>query len=127
MTNNQMTIVKSVIAALSTVLVAGLGWLGTRTPAADATAAAPAIDCRRASQPGEESTTITFVNQSQQTVQLFWVDTSGIESPYEALGPGQRVSNETTVGHSWCVRDRDTGAAVAFAIASADEQAVVIQ
>jgi len=127
-TKNQMTVVTSTIAAISAVLVAGLGWLGTRPPASDvAVEETPAIDCRRASQPSGEQTTITFVNQSEETVQLFWVDTSGIQMPFETLGPGQRSSRETMVGHSWCVKDRDTGVAVAFAIASADEQAVVIQ
>lgn len=128
-TKNQMTVVTSTIAAISAVLVAGLGWLGTRPPpAADATVdEAPAIDCRRASQSDGEQTTIAFVNQSEETVQLSWVDTSGIEIPYEALAPGQRTSRETIVGHSWCVRDRNTRVAVAFAIASEDEQVVVIQ
>jgi hypothetical protein len=128
MTKNQVTVVTSGIAAISAIVVAAFGWYGTHPSQPESAGdEAPAVDCRRASQPGDEATKITFVNQSQQTVQLFWVDTSGIESPYEVLVPGQRASNDTTVGHSWCVRERDTGAAVAFAIASGDEQAVVIQ
>jgi len=128
MTKNQVTVVTSGIAAISAIVVAAFGWQSTHpTQPESAREGAASVNCRRASLPGDEATTITFVNQTQQTVQLFWVDTSGIESPYEALAPGERVSNDTTVGHSWCVRERDTGAAVAFPIASADEQAVVIQ
>jgi hypothetical protein len=128
MTKNQVTVVTSAIAAISAIVVAAFGWQGTHpSPTESARDGAAAVDCRRASLQGDEATTITFVNQSKQSVQLFWVDTSGIEMPYEALGPGERASNDTTVGHSWCVRERNTGVAVAFAIASADEQAVVIQ
>jgi hypothetical protein len=127
MTKNQTTILTSAIAAISAIAVAGFGWLGSRPPPEPAADAAPAVDCRRPSQPGGEATTITFVNQSERTVQLFWVDTSGTESPYQALGHGQRQSNDTFVGHSWCVRDRDTGTEVAFAIASPDDQAVLVQ
>jgi hypothetical protein len=129
MTKNQVTVVTSAIAAISAIVVAAFGWQGAHPSSQSESArdGAPAVDCRRASQPGDEATTITFVNQSQQTVQLFWVDASGVQLPYEVLVPGQQVTNDTTVGHSWCVRERDSGSAVAFAIASADEQAVVIQ
>jgi hypothetical protein len=91
MTKNQVTVVTSGIAAISAIVVAAFGWQGTHsTQAESARDGALAVDCRRASQPGDEATTITFVNQSQQTVQLFWVDMSGSNCHTKFLHLGRR-------------------------------------
>jgi hypothetical protein len=101
--------------------------------APDAPAPAPvppapvrAVDCSRSSLPSDNPTTITFINQSGRIVQVFWVDFSGQEQAYSTLALNEQVRQSTFVNHSWCVRDRDTGTAVLFVIATINPQDAII-
>lgn len=59
------------------------------------------------SQPSALETSVEFVNESDQTVQLFWIDTDGRPRPYSDLAPGQSYSQHTFAGHAWMVKASD--------------------
>ncbi len=74
--------------------------------------ARPATDAARRPLPTASTrtgpeTSITFVNQTDREVQLFWLDTEGERRSYGRLGPGERRSQHTFAGHAWLVLDAD--------------------
>ncbi|QDV43086.1 Prolyl tripeptidyl peptidase precursor [Stieleria neptunia] len=56
------------------------------------------------SQPSALETSVDFVNESDKTVQLFWIDTNGKPRPYGNLAPGESYSQHTFAGHAWMVK-----------------------
>jgi dipeptidyl-peptidase-4 len=48
-------------------------------------------------------TSILFVNQTTQKVELFWVNGEGVRSSYGAIEPGGRHTQHTYSGHVWVV------------------------
>lgn len=58
-------------------------------------------DAWSASSRGGRPAEVTFENQLQQTVRLFWVDTGGVPRQYGEIEPGARVTQSTFVGHAW--------------------------
>ncbi|RMF81661.1 MAG: hypothetical protein D6737_04325 [Chloroflexi bacterium] len=62
---------------------------------------------------GDEPTTITFVNDSQFTLAIYWVSYDCEEVLYNTLSPGQSYVQQTFVTHPWIVRDTRTGIALA--------------
>ncbi len=59
------------------------------------------------SQPSALETSVEFINESDKTVQLFWIDTNGRPRPYSDLAPGQSYSQHTFAGHAWMVKASD--------------------
>ncbi|WP_253157454.1 prolyl oligopeptidase family serine peptidase [Stieleria tagensis] len=59
------------------------------------------------SQSSGTETSVTFENVSDQTVQLFWIDTNGRPQGYGKLEPGETHSQHTYSGHTWMVRGGD--------------------
>jgi len=60
---------------------------------------------RRSRRTGEE-TSITFVNQTRDDAELYWLDTEGQRRPYGRLRPGQERTQHTFEGHAWLVADK---------------------
>ena len=58
----------------------------------------------RSTQSAEE-TFIEFVNQTNKSVQLFWVNLNGKRVPYHKLQPGDNYRQHTFIGHVWEVKD----------------------
>jgi len=52
-----------------------------------------------------ESTTISFANQLDDAVELFWVDTEGRRQSYGRVRPGDTREQNTYAGHVWLVSD----------------------
>ncbi len=52
-------------------------------------------------------TSLTFVNGSDQTVTLCWVDAGGGRQPYDVIEPGETVQRRTYAGHVWEVIGKD--------------------
>lgn len=50
-----------------------------------------------------QETTITFVNQTNDTLQVFWVDPEGNRRPYGTLAPGESREQHTFGGHVWLI------------------------
>jgi hypothetical protein len=60
-----------------------------------------------ASRPSQESTGMTFVNRSEQALQVFWLDFQGYRKFYRQLSPGDRFRQDTFIGHNWLVATMD--------------------
>jgi dipeptidyl-peptidase 4 len=88
--------------------------------AAVSTAGAALADGPRASRRTGDATTLTFLNQTEGEVKLYWLDSEGQRQSYGLLGPGQSREQHTYAGHVWLVTD---GAGKALAVFEADEAA----
>ncbi|MDM4015158.1 prolyl oligopeptidase family serine peptidase [Roseiconus lacunae] len=49
-------------------------------------------------------TELTFVNEADEPVELFWIDLRGTPVSYGSVDPGTRRSQHTFSGHAWMVR-----------------------
>ena len=59
------------------------------------------------SGPSDDVTEVEFVNETDQPVQLFWVDGSGRRQAYNKVAPGESVRQHTYVGHVWVATGDD--------------------
>lgn len=60
-----------------------------------------------ASRASSEATAMTFVNRSDQTLELYWLDFSGLRKFYLHLAPGARAKQNTFIGHYWLLATPD--------------------
>jgi hypothetical protein len=56
-----------------------------------------------ASRPSTERTGMTFVNRSEEPVDIYWLNFQGARIQYQHLSPGGRFVRSTFVGHNWLV------------------------
>ena len=59
----------------------------------------------RASEPGDEETSITFINKTDGNAVCWWMTTSGGRKKYATLKPGERFEQHTFAGHVWLVEN----------------------
>jgi hypothetical protein len=59
------------------------------------------------SQKSNNSTEITFINDTGGSVRLYWINFEGERQLYAQIPPGQRVHQPTFVMHPWIVVDAD--------------------
>ena len=52
---------------------------------------------------------VTFLNRSEQTVQLFWMDRTGGRKPYALIEPGQVKIQRTRPGAVWMIAEAEEG------------------
>jgi dipeptidyl-peptidase 4 len=69
----------------------------------DAAKGLPFTHSPRPSQRTGAETSISFVNQLQETVALFWIGQDGQRQAYGTLSPGARRSQHSYAGHMWLV------------------------
>ncbi len=79
---------------------------------------------RRSRRTGEE-TDITFVNQTRDDVELFWLDTEGGRKSYGRVRPGQERRQHTFEGHVWLATDRVGTTVAVFEVDAAANRAVI--
>lgn len=108
-----------------------VGWLFLVTPpAAQAKCFIPStgqeVECNPRSIVAAEPAWLTFVNQSDQTVQVYWLNYEGQEVFYRQLGPGQACLQSTYLTHPWRVRNADTGKALLWLTMTDQAQLAVI-
>lgn len=48
---------------------------------------------------------ITFSNQTNQTLKIYWLDYTGARKPYGEVAPGATTTQATFVGHYWMLAD----------------------
>lgn len=60
-----------------------------------------------ASRPPQAPTGMTFVNLSEQTVRIYWLDFNGYRKLYQTIPPGGRTTQKTFMGHNWLVAGVD--------------------
>lgn len=63
-------------------------------------------DLPRASTETGVETEVRFINQTQHTVELFWLETGGGRSSYGKLAAGESRQQHTYAGHYWIVVDQ---------------------
>jgi hypothetical protein len=90
-------------AAGYTVACALVDQPGMRTCTDLPTAAACAREPDFASRPSSEPTGMTFVNRSDRSVYIFWLDFRGERRLYRTLTPGGHTVQQTFIGHNWLV------------------------
>ncbi|WP_182870389.1 prolyl oligopeptidase family serine peptidase [Rhodopirellula sp. JC639] len=59
------------------------------------------------SEPSALETSVEFVNESDTTVALYWIEPNGNLRQYGQLAPGQARSQHTFAGHAWAVKSND--------------------
>lgn len=79
---------------------------------------------RRSRTTGEE-TELTFLNQTREDVELFWLDTEGTRRPYGRLRPGQERRQHTFEGHVWITTDRFGTTLAVFEADASGNRAVI--
>jgi len=62
------------------------------------------------SQGSTVAASITFRNQTNRSVDLFWADYQCKELNYGTIGPGASRFQQTYTSHVWRLRDTETGA-----------------
>jgi len=72
-------------------------------PSADACRHEPDLASRGSSEP----TAMTFVNRSDTTLDLYWLDFGGGRRLYHHLTPGGRARQDTFTGHYWLLATPD--------------------
>jgi hypothetical protein len=86
--------------------------------AALTTAAAPlAADTRHAAEEAgiksdnsDVETKITFSNQSQKPIRIYWLNFEGERVLYHTLNPGEEVEQVTFLTHPWLITDEEDNA-----------------
>ncbi len=58
----------------------------------------------RRSRDDGERVEVLFVNRSETTVHVVWLNREGSEQPYATLAPGERHRQGTFAGHLWLIR-----------------------
>jgi hypothetical protein len=56
-----------------------------------------------ASHPSQEAAGLTIVNRSDEPIKLYWLTFSGRRRLYHSLAPGERVVQQTFIGHNWMI------------------------
>jgi von Hippel-Lindau disease tumor suppressor protein len=79
-------------------------------PAAEACTHEPDFASRASTEP----TAMTFVNRSDQTVELYWLDFRGMRKFYLHLSPGARAKQDTFIGHYWLLATPEGGCIAIF-------------
>jgi hypothetical protein len=97
------------------------------TPSTILTPTEVSVDCSRPSGSSHDiKNPITFVNTTNRTVEVNWVNEQGIEVHYADLDPGKTSVQNTFLNHSWCVRDKQTKHALLAVISIDPNQTAII-
>ena len=85
----------------------------------------PLEDGPQRSRRSGESTEVTFVNQTSQDVELYWLDEQGDRHSYGRVRAGAERVQHSYLGHVWLITDR-VGTALGVWEVNADESRAVI-
>ena len=70
------------------------------------------------SKHGKVPTQVTFANTSPLTLDVFWIDYQGQEKRYATIAPHEEYTQDTYMTHPWVVRDKNSGEAVGYTVAT---------
>ena len=68
---------------------------------------------------------IVFVNQTEESLQLFWIDQGGKRHSYGKISPGKERESSSYVGHAWVLLDQSDDAVAAFVVDAWRKRAVI--
>lgn len=83
-----------------------------------------AVDCALRSRASRKLVSLSFHNNAERTVDVYWLDFDGNEVYYFSVRPHRAIDQQTYVTHPWCIRDTETKEAV-LAVTAADQTATV--
>lgn len=100
---------------------------GVMQPAEDASGDPSSLRGGRVprSGPSDESINITFQNDSEESVALYWVDSTGRRTRYQAIDAGSKVIQHTYATHVWEVVG-EGGTYYGHLVATKSESPIVI-
>jgi dipeptidyl aminopeptidase/acylaminoacyl peptidase len=81
---------------------------------------------QRSSRSSTTEAPITFVNNTSESVKMFWIDTTGNRHPYDRLAPGATATQHTFSGHAWVAVGHD-GRDLAFFVAGSRPSIALIE
>lgn len=79
-----------------------------------------------ASQPDGNPFQVVFINQSDATVKLHWMDRSGKPKLYAAIEPGNRQRQQTRPGAVWLITDEADQPLGHFVVGDRTAQAIIL-
>jgi len=79
----------------------------------------------QASGPSQEETYVTFINRTQNSIELYWVNTSRQQRRYTTIQAGKQHRQHTYAGHVWLITNQD-GKHLAVFTATQEEATAVI-
>src|SRR3954469_21121499 len=91
---------------LARLLVAGIAVVVALAVRAAPALANPCTVTQDRSFEGKQSTEITFVNQTDRTVTVYWLNYAGQRIYYNTLNPSESYDQQTWVTHPWVVVDQ---------------------
>lgn len=99
----------------------------TEKPAGEATPfhLEPSKRAHRSRDLGGRETAITFVNNTNESVKMFWIDREGNRHPYNRLAPGETGQQHTFAGHVWVAVGHDGKDLAVFEAAQRPSIAVI--
>ncbi len=103
--------------------VRGTRETGYKPPAAEASLTPSGTEQR--SKNSNESTFITFANQTNGPVDLLWIDTEGDHHSYGTLPPGASRRQQTYAGHVWLAADAAKHTLAVFTATDEESTAVI--
>ncbi len=86
-----------------------------------------ALEEIRPSTDGGAETSITFINRTDDELQLFWIDAGGAPTAYGTVKAGAQKVQHTFEGHTWLLRDEEGRPRAAFSAESGGTEAVIDQ
>ena len=93
----------------------------TLTPTSTLTPTATATPTANCSSPSTVLASTTFFNSSQQTIKVYWVDSTCKLVLYFTLGPGQSMIQPTYIGHRWWFIDSSGHLIADYVVSSAND------
>ncbi|MEY4384998.1 MAG: Prolyl tripeptidyl peptidase precursor [Verrucomicrobiota bacterium] len=85
----------------------------------------PVLDAPRASQRTGEETSVTFMNRTESTVELFWIGEDGQRTHYASIRAGGQHEQHTFAGHVWLAADKAGKPVAVFEAADAAGTAII--
>jgi dipeptidyl-peptidase-4 len=82
-------------------------------------------DAPKARQGNGKDTAITFVNDTKDTVELFWLNADGERTSYGKLKPAQQYTQNTYAGHLWMAAKLDSTPIAVYQAKDKKSKAVV--
>ena len=83
------------------------------------------LDSPRPSQRTGEETSVTFLNRTDNPVELYWMDQGGQRVHYGSIAPGGKRSQHTFSGHVWLATDQRGRPVAVFEAADASGTAII--
>jgi len=79
---------------------------------------------RPSTRTGEE-TSITFINRTDDAVEVYWIDTEGQRRQYATIPAGEQHRQHTFAGHVWLVAQKDGNKTAVFVATEKPAEAII--